>query len=164
MKRLGKIVLVLGLIVLAGGSIAWGGRAARGAWMRHLLGKHIDHALDYIDATPQQRALVHQVQADIQAKVKAHRMAATQVPEQLGALLAADTLDTNQLNALIDSKADELKAMAREITPEIAKVHDALTPAQRQKLFAKWKEMRAARLQRMQERQSEQGGFGGSGE
>jgi Spy/CpxP family protein refolding chaperone len=69
-------------------------------------------------------------------------------------MLTADKLDSSALYALADQHAQDIQDLAKVIVPEIQKVHDALTPAQRQKLAAKAKQ-HASHMQ---------GGFGGPGE
>jgi Spy/CpxP family protein refolding chaperone len=158
MKRWTKVALVVAALCMAAGTIAWGGRGGRG-FFKHMLGAHIDKALDYVDATPEQRAVVNQVKQDIMAKAKAHRQANQGLREQVATLLAADTLDQAALNAIADKKADEMKAFAHEVVADIAKVHASLRPEQRQKLYARWKEKQAQRKARHEEHD---GGFGGT--
>ena len=76
---------------------------------------------------------------------------------QLMAALTGDRVDEAQLYAFADARAQDIKDLAKVIVPQVVKVHDALTPAQRQKL--------ATRAQQMhQKHQQNQGGFGGPGE
>ena len=65
-------------------------------------------------------------------------------------VLTADQVDVNALNAAADQRAQDMAATAKEIViPALVKVHDALTPAQRQKLAS------------MVKSHDPQGGFGG---
>lgn len=155
MKRWMKIALAASVLAMAAGSIAWGGRAARGHMMKYMIAGRIDEALDFIDATPQQRQIVNDVKKDVFARFKEQRQAHRDLGPQIAALLAADKLDLEKLNALVDQKADNVRALGHEMVAQVAKVHDALTPAQRQKLYAKWKERHARRSR------DSQGGFGG---
>ena len=70
-------------------------------------------------------------------------------------LLTADKLDTDALYAIANQHAQEIQDLAKVIVPEIQKVHDLLTPEQRQIL--------AQKAQQMHQRH-QQGGFGGPGE
>src|SRR6266852_6722916 len=66
-------------------------------------------------------------------------------------VLTADQVDVNALNAAADQRAQDMAATAKEIIiPALVKVHDALTPAQRQKLASMVKS-----------HHQPQGGFGG---
>ena len=157
MQRWTKVLMVVGIIGVAATSIAWGGRGARHGFAKYLMSARIDEALDFINATPEQRQVVAAVKKDVIAKFQAKREANRGVGEQIAQLLIADRLDTAQLEALADKKADEAKVAAREMIAEVARIHAALTPEQRQKLYARWTERRAKR----QERHGHQGGFGG---
>jgi len=64
--------------------------------------------------------------------------------------LTSDKVDVNALNAAADQRAQDMASTAKEIIiPALVKVHDTLTPAQRQKLAA------------MVSSHHPQGGFGG---
>ena len=162
MKTWTKIALAAAVVVVAAGSIAWGGHAGRHGMMKYMMGAKINEALDYVDATPQQRAVVEQVKKDLIGKFQAAHKAHQGLGPQIAGLLAADSLDVKQLHALADQKADAARAMAHEVIDEAAKIHAALTPAQRQKLLAKWKTMHEQRQKRHQDHHQEQGGFGGT--
>ena len=75
--------------------------------------------------------------------------------QELMQLLTGDKLTTDQINAVAKEHADKITALASQIAPEIVNIHDALTPAQRQKL--------ADRAQQMHQKH-QQGGFGGPGQ
>jgi len=72
-------------------------------------------------------------------------------------LLTADKLNPDDLYAVANQRSQDIQDLAKVIVPEIVKVHDVLTPAQRQVLAQKAQEMR-------QRHQQHQGGFGGPGE
>jgi len=144
MKRWQKIALAVGVLAVAGASIAWGGRqAGRRHFMKYMIGARIEEALDYVEATPQQRAVVGDAKKAIMARVQAQREAHRGKVGEIAALLAADTLDVAKIEGMVDRKADELRSTARAVIGEIAKVHAALTPAQRQKLYQRWQERHA---------------------
>ena len=146
---------ILTLVLAAGASFAatGGARGHRLRFMKHMVSARIEDMEDEIDATPQQRAVIEQSKSNVFAAIEA-RQAAKGQRGQLVALLTADKLDTNALYALANSKAQEIQDLAKVVVPEIQKVHDVLTPAQRQQLAAK-----AAELQ-----QHHRGGFGGPAE
>jgi Spy/CpxP family protein refolding chaperone len=134
---------VTGLVLAAGAAYAMGHHGPR-----RMIEARIADAEDYIDATPQQRQVIEQAKENIFAAIKSHRH-----PEhgKLIDILAADQLDTQALYAFADQRAQDIQDLAKVIIPEIKKVHDVLTPAQRAKLAAKAK----------QRQQRFQGGFGG---
>ena len=158
MKRWTKVLMVVGIVGVAATSIAWGGRGARRGFAKYLASARIEEALDSIKATPEQRQVVAAVKQDVFAKLHAKREANRGVGEQIAQLLVADRLDTAQLNALADKKAEEAKAAAHEMIAEVAKIHAVLTPQQREKLYARWAEMRA---RHQQQKAAPRGGFGG---
>lgn len=146
-SRWQKVVLGIGLAALVGIPVALAsGPHGRGGWggprfMKHMLSARIEDAEDYIDATPAQRQVIEAAKDSVLAKLEARRAAHAGQREKWIALLKADRLDTAAIYAEVDRRADELKAAARELVPEIEKVHAALTPAQREKLAARAEKM-----------------------
>ncbi len=135
-----KIVAALGAVAVLVGAGAWA------------------HGRDAIQATPQQRAQIEQSRDTILNALQARRQNGQQQTHQkLMQLLTADKLNPDDLYAIADQHAQAMQDMAKVIVPEIVKVHDILTPAQRQMLAQKAQEMR-------QHHQQHQGGFGGPGE
>jgi Spy/CpxP family protein refolding chaperone len=149
MNRLTNIALVIGALAVVAGSIAWAGGNPTMAHNR--MSARIARALDAVNATPDQRAAVQAASLDIQAKVKASRQADQSARNQMAQLLAADQVDPDALQQVMNSKADQMKLLAAAIIPDLVKMHDALTPAQRQALYAKWTARQAARQQPQQE-------------
>ena len=171
------------LVVVGAGAAVAHGRGGPG-FMKMAMEHRISELEDYVQATPEQRKVIEGSRDAIEAKMKAHfeakkaeraasanKGAPPADPHDMVRLLAQDKLDERELYAEIDRRAEEMKAMAREIVPEIIKAHDALTPAQRQKLAARAEE----RHQKMRERfekggpgghrgPDERGGFGGPDE
>ncbi len=157
MKTWTKVAMGLALVTLvaAGGAYAFGRGMRSGKFMQHLVAMRVEAAEDFIDATADQRKVIDAAKDAALAKLE-QRMAAHQGErEQWMQLLVADKLNANDLYAKVDAKADEMKALARELVPELIKVHDALTPAQRQKL--------AEHAKKMHGRGHGRGGFGGHG-
>jgi protein CpxP len=143
----------LGLALVAGAAYAMG-HGGRGKMMQQMISSRIADAEDYIDATPEQRALIEQSKQTILSALKARHQNRKQTRANTIDMLTADKLDSSALYALADQHAQDIQDLAKVIVPEIQKVHDALTPAQRQKLAAKAKQ-HASHMQ---------GGFGGPGE
>ena len=111
--------------------------------MKHMISARIEDMEDEISATPQQRAVIEQAKSDVFAAIEAKQKArAGQQHGQLLAALTADKLDTNALYAMANSRAQDIQDLAKVIVPELQKVHDVLTPAQRQLLAVKAQEMR----------------------
>lgn len=140
MKKKTLLVATGALLLLSGAGAAW---AAMGhgphhlKMMEHMIQNRIEDAEDYVDATPQQRQVIDGAKQEIFAAFEARAQAKAQHPGHLIDLLAADKLDTNALYALADERAQDIRDLAKVVVPQIEKIHDALTPAQRQKLADK---------------------------
>jgi Spy/CpxP family protein refolding chaperone len=142
------------VVLIAGAALAHGGGGMHRMFMRHAIENRIQDAEDFVDATPQQRAVIdgakNVVLDALQARVQDRKGHAGELLN----LLAADKLDTDKLYALADQRAADIREMAKVIIPQVQKVHDVLTPAQRQKLVA--------HMQKKHERMMEhERGFGG---
>ena len=129
----------LGIVAAAGA--AWAGSGGgHHRMMNHMITARVEQAEDLIDATPQQRQVIDAAKDSIISQISARMEQKKGQHAQILAALTADNLDTAKLYAVADQHAEEIRAMAKLIVPEIQKVHDVLTPAQRQKLAAKIKE------------------------
>jgi Spy/CpxP family protein refolding chaperone len=141
-------------LVLAGGAAfaaAQGFQHHRMKVMRHMVSARIEHMEDAINATPQQRAVIEQAKDEVFEAIKTK--ANHQTRGQMIALLTADKLDTNALYAIANQRSQDIQDLAKVIVPELQKVHDTLTPSQRQTL-----------AQKAQEHMNGRGGFGGQEE
>jgi periplasmic protein CpxP/Spy len=153
-----KILIAVGaLAVLIGAGAAWAHGPGRRVMMKQMISKHVAEAEDYIQATPDQRAKIDVSVNNIIGILQSQRQDRRNMHQELVTLLTGDTLTTDQINAVAKEHADKIQALAGKIAPEIVNVHDALTPAQRQKLAARAQELH-------QKHQQHQGGFGGPGE
>jgi Spy/CpxP family protein refolding chaperone len=140
MKKYSKLVTAaLGALtlVLAAGA-AWAVQAGgHGRMMKHMVTAKVEEAEDLIEATPQQRQVIDAAKDDVIAKLQARHQARGQHKDEIIAALTAEKLDTEKLYQLADQHAAELRDIAKEVMPDIQKVHDVLTPAQLQTLAAK---------------------------
>jgi Spy/CpxP family protein refolding chaperone len=128
----------LGIVAAAGA--AWAGQGGHHRMMTHMIAARVEQAEDFVEATPQQRQVIDAAKDDVVAQITAHMAQRTSHRDEIVAALTADNLDTAKLYALVDQHTDEMKAMARLVMPDLQKVHDVLTPAQRQKLAQKIKQ------------------------
>jgi len=149
MNRLINLALVIGALAIVAGSFAFAGTDPRSPPNR--MSARIAKALDAIDATLEQRAAVQAASQDIQAKLKASHQARRSARGQIAELLAADQIDPDALRQVMDSRADQMKLLAAAIIPDLVKMHDALTPAQRQALYEEWAARQEVREQRQQQ-------------
>lgn len=147
-----RIALALGIAGVVGGATAAlaAANGHRGRNFQSMITSRVNHLLDEVGATPEQRQTINQVKDDALAKLSQKRQQHVNEHARWMQALTADQVDVIALNAAADQKAQEMAATAKEIIiPALVKVHDTLTPAQRQKL--------AAAIQS----RHHQGGFGG---
>jgi len=147
-----RIALALGILGVLGGATAAlaAANGHRGHNFQKMISARVDHVLDEIDATPEQRQTINQIKDDALAQLQQKRQQHANEHAYWMKVLTADKVDVNALNAAADQRAQDMAATAKDIIiPALVKVHDALTPAQRQKLAEKVKS------------HHQQGGFGG---
>ncbi len=158
MKTWKKASLALAAIaLLVGATAAFAAGQGRGAHMKQMITKRVAAAEDYIQATPEQRQVIEAARDNIVATME-QRIAAHKADRgQWIALLTGDTLDASQIVDAAGKHADEIRATAATIAPDLVKVHDVLTPAQRAKLAEHWRSMRG------HHHGQDAGGFGGQG-
>jgi len=141
-------------VVIAAGA-AWARGPGRHFMSKQMITQKVAELEDYIQATPQQRQQIEQSRDTILNALQAQRQQRGQHQhQQLMQMLTADKLNPDDLYAVANQRAQAIQNLAKVIVPEIVKVHDVLTPAQRQQLAQRMQEMR-------QKHQQRQGGFGG---
>lgn len=136
-----KITLAAGLAAVAVATAALAAGPARGAFMKQMIDKRVAGAEDAIQATADQRAVIDAAKDHIVATMQQRFAAHKDDRAQWMALLTSDKLETSQIVDAANKHADEIRATAQEIAPDLVKVHDALTPAQRTKLAEYMKSM-----------------------
>jgi len=147
-----RIALALGIAGVLGGATAAlaAANGHRGRNFQTMITNRVNHLLDEVNATDQQRQTINQVKDDVLAKLSQKRQQHADEHVRWMSALTADQVDVTALNAAADAKAQEMASTAKEIIiPALVKVHDTLTPAQRQKLAE------------MVKSHHQQGGFGG---
>lgn len=152
-----KILIGLGAlaVVIAAGA-AWA-QGARGMMMKQMITAKVAEAEDLIKATPQQRTQIEASRDAVIVALQSAHKDRKDMHDQLVKLWLAEKLDPNELNAVVSQRTTEMQAVANTIVQEVAKVHDVLTPEQRQTL--------ADNFQKLHQRhQHPKGGFGGPGE
>ncbi len=99
--------------------------------------RHVDDALDDVDATPQQRQEIHAVVDRLVQDGQKLRAGHAGVRQELVAQWDAAQPDAAKLHALVDERIDALRAFAHEAVDAGVRVHGILTPQQRAKLSTK---------------------------
>jgi Spy/CpxP family protein refolding chaperone len=149
MKRSVKIgIAVAGVALLA--TLAGGAALASGRGPEHFakrrVTRHIDAALDAVQATPQQRAAIHAARDHVFDSMAAtHQDRAGEMAQAL-ALWQADKLDETKVTALRARHVANAQKVGDAIVQAVHDAHDALTADQRQKLAAYAKSHRPAQM------------------
>jgi protein CpxP len=97
----------------------------------------VDDLLDDIDATPEQRTRINAVKDRLLASATKLHGARAQAHDAVREEWAKDQPDAARLHALVDARAEEMKAFAHQAVDAGAEVHGILTPEQRAKLAKK---------------------------
>jgi|1185.fasta_scaffold18465_2 Spy/CpxP family protein refolding chaperone len=159
-----RILVGLGaLAILIAAGAAWAHGPGKGLMMKQMITRHVAQLEDLIKATPQQRTQIEQSRDTILNALQARGQNRGQDHQQLMQMLTADKVNPDDLYAIANKHAQAIQDLAKVIVPEIVKVHDVLTPAQRQTLAQHAQEMRQKHQEHRQNQQN-QGGFGGPGE
>ena len=152
-----RIMIVLGALAILVGAGAWAHGKAGRFNMQQMISNRVAAMEKLVQANPQQVAQIEQSKNTILNALQERKSTRKQMHQQMMQLLTADKLNPDDLYAIANQHAQDVQDLAKVIVPEIVKVHDVLTPAQRQILAQKAQEMR-------QRHQEHQGGFGGPGE
>jgi Spy/CpxP family protein refolding chaperone len=97
----------------------------------------LDDVLDDVDASPEQRTRIHAVKERLLAAGQQAKGGHREVHEALRAEWGAEQPDAARLHALVDARAEEMKAFAHQAVDGAVEVHGILTPEQRAKIARK---------------------------
>jgi Spy/CpxP family protein refolding chaperone len=134
-----SLLLVVGLVALAGFSGGMcGHRHGRDpAQVAQFVTNHVEDTLDDLNATPEQRTRILAIKDRLLEAAKGLHAEHAQTHEAILDAWKADRPDAAALHALVDRRADEMKAFAHQVVDAGVEVHDTLTPDQRAKLTKK---------------------------
>lgn len=135
MKKAFKPLTAIVTLVLVGGLLTACHHQHRGHGdpekMVERLEGHLEHVLDKVDATPQQRDQILLISTQIAEDVKQlHRNGAGKHGEILANLLS-DTPDKQQLHSLVDQKTIEMNEFTHRTLDRLIEISAVLTPEQR---------------------------------
>lgn len=138
---LGLLALVA-VVALAG----WKGGCGRPdhrdpAQMAAFVTERLDAALDDVGATPAQRTQLQAIKDRVLASVQKLHGTRQATHATLLAEWSAEKVDRAKVHALIDERAEEMKAVAHEVADAAIEAHDVLTPDQRAQLAKKLEKM-----------------------
>ena len=97
----------------------------------------VDDALDDLDATPEQRQKIHAVKERMLAEAGKMKATRGEAHREVVAQWDAERPDAARLHALVDAKAEEMRALAHQAVDAGIEVHGVLTPEQRAKISKK---------------------------
>ena len=133
-------LLVVGLVALSGfsGGFCHGhGHGRDPAEVAAFVTDRVEDTLDDLNATPDQRTRILAVKDRLLDAAKGLHGNRAETHAALLAEWKAEKPDAAKLHALVDQRADELKAFAHQAVDAGVEIHDVLTPAQRDQLTKK---------------------------
>ncbi len=135
-KTLAGVAALAAVVALTGFASGCGrhGHPRDPAQVQAFVDSRTSHALDDLDATPDQRAQVKQLVDAVVADGLKLRDGQREAARALVAQWDAATPDAAQVHALVDARVDALRAFAHEAADAALKVHGVLTPEQRAKV------------------------------
>lgn len=152
-------VVAVATLALAGGL---GGVALAsphgGPGMVPLGGRGLQHMLESVDATPEQRARIEEIAAAARADMKAQREASRGLREQAMTLFAQDPVDPGAMETLRANMLAEQDRASQRVMQAMVDVGSVLTVEQRQKLVADMQQRGAKMRRHMHEGAPDRGG------
>ena len=153
LRLFGGVLLVA---VLAGAALSvWAqagpaGHRGPGMMGMPMQGRMVEHMLDRVNASPEQRAQVKQIVAAAAADLKAQRQAGQALHEQAAALFVQPVVDPAAAEALRQKMLQQHDQASRRMLQAMLDVSRVLTPEQRVQIaqsMAKRREMMQHHLQ-----------------
>ena len=136
-------LLIVGFVALTGFGFGGGGFCHRHGHGRNpaevaaFVTDRVDDALDDLDATPEQRTRIHAVKDRLVDAAKGLHEGRGGTHDAFVAEWKAEKPDAAKLHALVDARAEEMKALAHQAVDAGVEVHGILTPEQREKVTRK---------------------------
>jgi periplasmic protein CpxP/Spy len=121
-------------------------------------GHHIEHMLDAVNATADQRAQIKQIMQAAHGDLQTQRTAGQSLHQQMQSLLAQTTIDARAVETLRQQVMAQHDVASKRMSQAMIDAANVLTPAQRQTLAG----MVAKRQAMMQRHAAERAGLGGA--
>ncbi len=156
-RLFGGVILIALLASAALSAWAQGGPGMHGgAGMMGLpmQGRLVEHMLDSVNATPDQRAQVKQITARAAADMKAQHEAGRALHEQGMALFTQPTVDANAAEALRQQMLQQHDQASRRMLQTMLDISRVLTPDQRKLLAERMAKRRDLMQRHLQERKA----------
>ena len=134
---------IAGLLAVAVAGTTWSAVAySERSWDGDRFERHvewkIEHMLDEVDASDDQREKVSAIATSVLADMEEFRDLGREGRQALVAALTADTIDRDALEALRQSKIETADRASRRLLTALADAAEVLTPVQRAELAAEW--------------------------
>jgi protein CpxP len=141
-KRTITILTAAGGLILSAGFVTGchrgpGGHDRDPAKVSAFVTERVNDALDDLDATAAQREKIHAVKEKLLAEGAKLRGDHEALRTELLGIWKAEQVDRARLHAIVDQRIDALRTFAHAAADGAADAHDALTPAQREKVAKK---------------------------
>lgn len=114
-----------------------------------MMGGHVEHMLDDVDATEAQRAQVKKIMESARADLKGQRETSRKLHEQGMALFTAPTIDANAIESLRQQEQAQREIESKRISAAMIEAARVLTPEQRAKLADKMNKRMARMAEHM---------------
>lgn len=120
-------------------------------------GRMLEHMLDSVNATPDQRAQIKQIASAAAADMKAQHEAGSTLHQQAAALFTQPVVDAKAAEALRQQMMQQHDQASRRMLQVMLDVSRVLTPEQRKQLADRMAQRQSMMQRHMQERQSLEG-------
>jgi periplasmic protein CpxP/Spy len=128
------LVAVLGSISLTAWAAPGGHRGGMGMGMGFMHGRGVEHMLDAVNATAEQRTQVKAIAERTMTDLKAQRDSGKGLREQTMKLFAEPVVDANRAEALRQQMLQQHDQASRRIMQAMLDISRVLTPEQRKQL------------------------------
>ena len=141
-RRLVMGSIITAVVVLAGSALAYA-HGMGGGWrhggmdaaeMTEHLQVHVQHVLEQVDATPEQKAQIKDIVAAATKDLEALREQHGGAHKELHEIFTAPTIDRAKLEALRAEHMQALDAASKRCATALADAAEVLTPEQRKQL------------------------------
>jgi periplasmic protein CpxP/Spy len=158
----GRLLAVAVVVVFAsaavsvwaqGGPMRHGGPGGPGMMGMPMQGRMVEHMLDSVNATPDQRTQVKQIAAAAAADMKTQHEAGRALRQQAATLFTQPVVDAKAAEALRQQMLQQHDQASRRMMQAMLDVSRVLTPEQRKQLADRMTQRRDMMQRHMQERQ-----------
>ncbi len=140
-SKLWAYVFGAAAIVALAGFGRCGGHQRDPAQVAAMVTARVDDLLDDLNATDAQRQQIHAIKDRLLAQAAQLHQQAEPDHAELKAQWESPNPDRARLHAMVDERADAMRAFAHQLVDAGIEVHDILTPEQRAKLEKKMERM-----------------------